>query len=534
MHGGSMIQRIAKVLFFSGLVCWTGVIAQEFHPDWKSLGQYRVPEWFKDAKFGIFMHWGVQSVPAYDGWYARDMYMQGGETYEHHLAHYGHPSKFGYKDLIPLWTADKWNPDSLVGFYKSIGAKYIVYVAVHHDNFDNYASTFQPWNSVAMGPHKDIVKGWADAARKYGLRFGVSSHSDRTWNWFITAHGNDSAGSLEGVPYDGALTAKDGAKTWWSGFNPQDLYCATHSNADPPDSAYCTKWYNRTKELIDKYHPDLLYFDGPMPLQVVTGWRRSDQMKLSSAAQEEMESYGMKIAAHFYNANQSWHGEKLEAVLNLKTWLPGSVPDHSAVVMDIEKGQSDTLNADYWQTDTPLNGNWFYSPGPLDLSDTVVVQNLCDIVSKNGNLLLNVSLRADGSLPDDQKKVLVNVGQWLDINGEAIFGARTWKIFGEGPTKIQGGDFRQNRTPFTSSDIRFTKKGDTLYAIILGRPKEKAVVIHSLKRGSPVESAPISRIEMLGNVGRLKWEMRDDGLMVTLPEIIACDYACVLRVTFTK
>jgi alpha-L-fucosidase len=515
------------------LLCFKAA-AQEFQPDWKSLGQYKVPDWFKDAKFGIFMHWGVQSVPAFDGWYARDMYMEGSSTYDYHVNHYGHPSKIGYKDLIPLWIAESWNPDSLVRFYRKIGAKYIVYVAVHHDNFDNYASTYQPWNSVNMGPHMDIVKRWASAARKFGLRFGVSSHSDRSWNWFVTSHGSDSTGSLTGVPYDGDLTANDGDSRWWSGFNPQDLYSVPHSDTDPPDSAYCVKWYMRTKELIDKYHPDLLYFDGPMPVQAVTGWRRSDEMNLSRVKKDSMENYGMRIAAYFYNANRRWHNGRLDAVLNLKSWLPGSVPDHSAVVMDVEKGQSDSLCTDYWQTDTSLNGNWFYSPGPLDLSDTVVVQNLCDIASKNGNLLLNVSLRADGSLPDDQSKLLLNVGRWLDINGKAIYGTRPWKIFGEGPTKVQGGDFKENRQPFTSGDIRFTTKGAALFAIIMGWPEDGKILIHSLKKGNALEPRAVKKVEMLGTAEKLKWETRDDGLMVVLPSKRPSDFASVLRITFAK
>ena len=520
-------SKLLTCIFLIMIMTTQTIIAQKFGPGWKSLHQYKVPEWFKNAKFGIFMHWGVMSVPANDGWYARQMYQQvgalRGDAYGYHLKHFGHPSKFGYKDLIPLWKAENWEPDSLVKFYKKIGAKYIVYVAVHHDNFDNYASTYQPWNSVNMGSRKDIVEGWKNAAEKYGLRFGVSSHSDRTWNWFITSHGSDVKGPLKGISYDGNLTAADGKGKWWDGYNPQDLYCIPHKLSDPPDSAYCVKWFNRTKELIDKYHPDLLYFDGPIPIQVVDA-------NLSKKEKTYLESYGLRIAAHFYNENQKWHNGKLEAVLNLKDWPEESVPDHSAVVMDIEKGQSDSLKTNYWQTDTSLNGQWFYTPDSLELNDTVVVQNLCDIVSKNGNLLLNVSLKADGTLPQDQRRILLGVGNWLNLNGDAIYGTRPWNIFGEGPTQIKGGDFKENNKPFTSNDIRFTTKADTLFAVVFGWPKNGKVTIHTIMKNTKFWFGNINHVKMLGVKSLLKWNFSNDGLVIKMPVKKPFKYAYVLKI----
>ena len=485
-----------------------------FTADWKSLSTYQVPEWFRDAKFGIFMHWGVQSLPvaADDGWYGRQMYLQSGaqwgHAYQYHTSTYGHPSVFGFKDLIPLWKAERWDPDALAKFYREIGARYIVPVAVHHDNFDLYNSRFQPWNSVNLGPHRDIVGEWKKAADHYGLKFGVSSHADRTWDWFDPAHGADTTGPLKGVPYDGNLTRADGTGKWWQGYDPAELYGPRHAKEEPSElgpfgeieayrslrQAYKEKWFKRTEQLIDDYHPDLLYFDSPMPLG----------------------GYGLRIAAHFYNTIPA-------PVLNIKVWEPGTVPDESAVVLDIEKGQSDRLRPYPWQTDTSLNNNWFIDSLPLELSDEVVVHNLADIVSKNGNLLLNVSLRADGTLPDDQRQALTNVGAWLKQNGEAIYATRPWKIAAEGPTLVTGGDFKQPKLAFTAADIRFTTKGDTLYAILMGWPENGIAHIKSLTAAR--------NIELLGSPDKLTWENSLEGVTVHLPAKPVGRFAYALRIT---
>jgi alpha-L-fucosidase len=535
-----MLRSVCSASFLSLLVA-TGFGQDEapshrqekvpFTPDWASLHHYTVPEWYRDAKFGIFLHWGVFSVPETSCWYAREMYLQGGtgdgdRVYRYHLEHYGHPSKFGFKDLIPLWKAEKWDPDELVALFKRIGARYVVSVAVHHDNFDNFASTYQPWNSVNMGPHRDIIGDWRKAILKQGLRFGVSSHNDRAWQWLNPSHGSDSSGPLKGVPYDGDLTLADGKGKWWEGYDPRDLYCVPHAGdpmlpdssymqlGEPPDAAFRLRWFRRTKELVEKYQPDLLWFDGPMPLQNNYGPK-----------QPGTEDYGLQIASLFYNQNQAAHEGRLEAVLNIKSWGAGTVPDESAVVLDIEKGLVDGIRPNPWQTDTSILPDWVYTPGPATLSDEVIVHNLCDIVSKNGNLLLNVSLKADGTLPQDQREILEHVGDWLSVNGEAIFGTRPWKVFGEGPTRIQAGDFKENTHPFTAQDIRFTSKGDTLYAIFMGWPADGTVRIGSVPRARSVE--------LIGCKDAITWDSDSGGLVVHVPTRAVGRFAYVLRIKQT-
>jgi alpha-L-fucosidase len=514
-----------------------------FQPTWDSLKNYKqAPEWFRDAKFGIWAHWDAQSVPeAENGWYGRGMYeykvQETGKTsptYTYHLAHYGHPSKFGFKDIDNLWRAENWDPGKLIALYKKAGAQYFVALANHHDNLDCWDSKYQPWNSVRVGPKKDIVGGWARVARAAGLRFGVSVHASHAWSWFEPAQGADTEGSFAGVPYDGKLTKADGKGQWWEGLDPQDLYAQNHKsgkclewfwNAEKgssiPDKAYCEKFFNRTIDLIDKYHPDLLYFDDAvLPL-----WPVSD--------------VGLKIAANYYNSNMQWHRGNNEAVLNGKCL---NEEQQQCMVRDIERGKSARIEPSVWQTDTCI-GWWFYdrslfkSHGYKKASD--IIPMLADIVSKNGNLFLNIPMRGDGTIDEDEITFLQEMAKWMEVNREGIIATRPWKVFGEGPstTADNGKGYAEgqadvSKNPFTAKDIRFTtsKDGKTLYAIALGWPSDGKLVVKSLAKNAPNFPGEIRAVKLLGSSEKLVFARDETGLIVTVPNRKPCEYAYVMKI----
>jgi len=479
-----------------------------FQPTWESLKQYQCPEWFRDAKFGIWAHWGVQCVPEQGDWYAWHMYRPGDREFQYHLEHYGHPSQFGLKDLCNAWKAEKWDPERLIQLYKRAGAKYFVAMANHHDNFDNWDSKYQPWNSVNVGPKKDLIGIWAKTARKEGLRFGVTVHNARAWDWLEAAHGSDKDGPMKGVPYDGALTKADGKGQWWEGLDPADLY-GPHGAARTPAArkAYEVKWFNRTKDLVDKYRPDLLYFDDV--------W-----LPLGEA--------GTNIAAHYYNANLQWHDGKQEAVLNSKRAQAGC---RSAVVLDIERGSRDALDEHPWQTDTCI-GDWHYKRGIGYKSAKEVVGILVDVVSKNGNLLLNIPVRGDGTIDDRECQILEDLASWMAVNSECIFGTRPWKVYGEGPARKVGNVLKEDRF-FNGRDVanvRFTTKGDVLYAISLHWPADRKLVIRSLAASQDRSAGVVSSVSLLGCNEKLQWSRTNAGLAVTMPEKKPCDHAYALKI----
>lgn len=473
--------------------------AGPFTSDWASLKQYRCPEWFRDAKLGIWAVWGPESVPEQGDWYARNMYREGHPQYEYHLKNYGHPSKFGYKDIIPLWKAERWDPKHLMGLYKRAGAKYFCVIAEHHDNFDCWKSKFQRWNSVNMGPKKDVVGIWARTARSHGLRFGVTEHLGATWNWWVVNKGADEQGPYAGVPYDGNdpkyedlyLPPHEDSKEWYSSKAPE---------------WWQRRWFNRIQDLVDSYQPDLLYSDGGIPFHEV----------------------GRSLVAHFYNANMQNHGGKLEAVYNCK-----KMPDYfeeGTCVEDIERGVMEGINPIPWQTDTCI-GNWYYKQGIKYKSATTVITMLVDIVSKNGNLLLNIPPRPDGSLDDIEVAILGQMATWMKINAEAIFATRPWKVFGEGPIKAQGGKFgERNERSYTAEDIRFTLKDETLFAIALGWPDDGHLAIKSLGTDAGLFPQDPAEIRLLGDTVPLKFRREPQALVVDLPQHKPCEHAYVLRI----
>ena len=467
-----------------------------------SLEQYQYPEWFRDAKLGFWSHWGPQAVPRHGDWYAKKLYDEftkdkktgknmPGDFYSYHLAHYGHPSEFGYKDIIPLWKAEKWDPDALIALYKKAGAKYFVSMGSHHDNFFLWDSKLHRWNSTQMGPHKDIVGLWQKAAKANGMPFGISEHLAHTYTFFSSAHGADAEGPKAGIPYDG------------NDPKYQDLY---HKKREPGDTGWETRnpedqksWHAAICELLDKYHPELLYSDSGIPFGDV----------------------GRNMIAHFYNSNEAFNGGKLTAVYNCKE------PSKGRFVQDLERGVKDDISPYPWQTDTSI-GDWFYRTGQKYKSASEVTSMLCDIVSKNGNLLINIVQTPEGDLEPDVLAIVDGIGKWTAINGEGIYASRPWKISGENPPTAnpsgtpeknkKGEMFNEGREKMTSKNIRFTtsKDGTTLYVFCLGEPRED-VVIKALGSSSGKIEKPVASVTLLGGTGELQWKQNADALVITKP-----------------
>lgn len=467
----------------------------------ESLQKYRVPDWFRDAKFGIWAHWGPQSAAEYGDWYARNMYIEGHKQYKYHVQKYGHPSKFGFKDIIPTWKAEKFDPDALMELYKKAGAKYFVSMGVHHDNFDLWNSRHQRWNSVTMGPKKDIVGLFRKAADRQGMKFGVSEHLAISYHWFQTSHGADKNGEYKGVSYDGA--------------DPKyaELYHETHQVPkglwDPegvPD-AWKRRYFDRIKDLIDEYEPDLLYTDGPI----------------------FFEEYGLSVVAHLYNQSAKKNRGLVQAVYTSKRREDSQT---GTCVLDIERGLVETMWPSPWQTDTCV-GTWHYNTEAKYKSPKLVIDMLVDIVSRNGNLLLNFPLPSSGALDAEELKILDGISKWTAVNGDGIYGTRPWKVFGSGPgtaASATKGSFNEGkRALLTADDIRFTRKGSILYAFLMDWPTTQTV-IPQLAPGGEHAIGKILHVEMLGLKGPVKWTQTESGLKVEPPPQKPCDYAVALKI----
>jgi len=506
-----------------------------FKATWESLvANYKVPDWFRDAKFGMWAHWTAQCVPEQGDWYARNMYIQGNKAYDYHVKTYGHPSKFGFMEIDNLWKAEKWDPARLIALYKRAGAKYFFAMGTHHDNLDMFDSKYSDWNAVKVGPKKDLVATWAKIVRENGLRFGVSNHSSWANRWLQPAYGYDAEGPQAGVRYDAyTLKKEDGKGKWWEGLDPQDLYTGNvvkipdgiktaaemrtwinantalaKSNPMPP-AAFCENWFLRCKDLVEKYSPDVLYFDtNELPL----------------------DQYGLDVVAHYYNLSAAKNGGKADVVVNGKHILPNHV---GAFVEDIERSTANAIRPDPWQTDTCI-GDWHYSRPVYDQNryQTVatIVAMLTDIVSKNGNLMLNIPLRGDGSIDDKEEAFIAGFTAWMDVNSEGIFATRPWKIFGEGPTEVRP-PARGAAVVSTAQDIRFTTKGDALYAFVGAWPDSRKAVIKSLASGSPqLAGAKVAAVSLLGFDGKLPFTQDEQGLSVSLPEKAPSQCAVTLKI----
>ena len=504
----------------------------QFTPDWASLRTYEVPEWFRDAKFGIWAHWGPQCVEGSGDWMARGLYLEGGGQYNYHRSHYGHPSEFGFKDVLPLFKAENWTPEELVKFYKEeCGAQYFFALGNHHDNFDLWDSKYQEWNSQNISPHKDILDGWAKAAKKAGLPFGISFHADHAWTWYEPSRRFDMKGDKRGVKYDGWLTKEDGYKPnadgtekWWKGLDPQKLYAQDHDFSDNtwdngaihrqwgweggaclPTQEFVTNFYNRTLDAINRYNPDLIYFD----VTVLPFYPVSDA--------------GMKITAHMYNHSAATHKGKNQAVVFGKI-LEEDMKE--ALVWDVERGAPNKIMERPWQCCNCI-GDWHYNTGTYQRngykSAHTVAKLLVDIVSKNGNMLLSVPLRADGTPDEKELAIMKEFGAWMKVNSESIVKTRPWKVFGEGP--IANADIKINAQGFNdgqytnagANEIRFTQTEKNLYVTALAWPENHTITVKSLAEGSDLYPTAIKSVELLG-YGKVKYERTKDALVVTLPE----------------
>jgi alpha-L-fucosidase len=500
-----------------------GPIAGPFRPNWESLKAYRYPDWFRDAKFGIWAHWSPQCVPEQGDWYARGMYVQGNPQYNYHVKTYGHPSQFGYKDICHLWRAENWDADELIKLYAKTGAKYFVALGNHHDNFDCWNSKHQPWNCVNVGPKKDIVGTWEKIARAHELRFGITYHGTpgRTWREFMPVrYGSDKAGPLKDVPYDGVLTKSDGKGKWWDGMDPQDLNGRPHDKSDPCPE-FVESFMLRVQDVIDQYNPDLLYFDDN------SDW---DFDRGGGGVWLGMPELTPHIMAYYYNASVRRNSGKLDAVFNIKN-VPAAVLN--TLVRDFEMSQADAIQPDPWQTDACI-GSWHYNRSLLEnhryRTPQAMVQLLVNVVSKNGNLLLNIPLPGHGRPDDDEFAFLDKFGAWMAINNEAIYSTRPWKIAGEGPTQSSGATPYGRLPQFAPGDMRFTTKGDALYATALAWPTDGKLVIKSLASDSPNYRGEIARIGLLGSESNLVWSRNADGVAVNLPEKPPCDFAYVFKI----
>jgi alpha-L-fucosidase len=466
-----------------------------FAPSWSSLEKFQVPQWYVDGKFGIFIHWGAYSVPAFGNeWYPRNMYKAGTKEFAHHVATFGPQATFGYKDFIPMFTAERFDARRWAALFKAAGARYVVPVAEHHDGFPMYDCSFTDWSAIKMGPKRDVVGELAEAVRAEGLVFGVSSHRAEHW-WFYD----------QGMAFDSDVRDPRFAPL----YGPAQDQKKAEDKSAPPDQAFLDDWLARTTELVDKYKPQLVWFDW---------W----------IAQPAFHPNLQTFAAFYYNRGAEW-GKGV--AINYKKHGGASFPD-TAGVLDIERGQLAAIRPIFWQTDTSVSKtSWGYVSNHEYKTVDSIVDDLVDIVSKNGSLLLNIGPRPDGTLPEAEETMLREIGGWLAVNGEAIYGTRPFAVFGEGPTAVVEGPFGdEKRKPFTSEDVRFTTREGRIYAIVLAWPEDGTVTVRSLGSRTQSFRGDVKSVDLLGATTPVKWTRDEAGLHVALPAVRPSAYALALRI----
>jgi alpha-L-fucosidase len=522
------------LLFFYVALLSITCISQERELSWQELSDmYEFPQWYSEARFGIWAHWGAQTEPEVGGgWYARHMYMQdvgtqewGENAYPYHIKTYGHPSEAGFKDVINAWKAENLDTDALMKYFKKIGAKYFVILANHHDHFDNFNSSYHPWNSVSIGPKRDIVGEFCISAKKFDMPFGVSSHDDRFLHWWLPAFGADTSGVKKGIPYDGHMTIEDGKGKWWEGLDPADLYGLPPEKRTPEwIEKVKQNWVLRHNELVTKYDVDLLWFDGH-------GF--------------PYKEYGKETCRTFFNHKLNKNG-KIDAVIAAK------IPDEPAIAKDIERGGSNKIINHPWQGTLTFN-SWFYKKDqPIRHNARTVIEMLTDIISKNGNLLLNVELLADGTIPSDHKKILDDIGEWVNLNGEAIYASKPWKTFGDNlnsylkrleeknigeadlealKKQAQSEHFNErtiDSPEYGYDEVRFTTKGNLLYVFVMN-PSQGTIELPSLGLKSEYDPGKIKSVSLIGSNSKIEFIQDDAKLIINMPEQRPNNYAAVFK-----
>ncbi|MFI3206108.1 MAG: alpha-L-fucosidase [Clostridia bacterium] len=484
---------------------------EKFTADFESLGKVKCPDWFRDLKFGIWSHWGPQSVPMNGDWYAKGMYIEGTSHYNYHLAHYGHPSEFGYKDICKLWKAENFNPDELMAKFYKAGARYFVGQMSHHDNFFNYDSELNRMNSVKVGPHKDICQMWKDAAEKYDMPFGLSEHLSASFSWWHTNKGCDKYGPFAGVPYDGN--------------DPEyaDFYHNNKEHYQRVDSLYIKNgnipWYTQNEEfhkywlkamdeVIAKFKPDMLYTDGALPFV-----SHKDEFDPSGY------SYGLEAVANLYNTSIDEHGEN-RAIYTQKDIRPEV---RQVGIYDIERSQLDYADPLPWQTDTCIGG-WYYNAQREYKYPEHVIEMFVDIIAKNGSLLLNIIQRPDGTIDKHAEYILDELAVWFDICSEAIYYTRPWKVCMEGATRVKTKGMSEEKAVWSDADYRFVQKENTVYAYILAPASSRVAVIKSFNEGEEIKN-----VRLLG-FGDVEFSHNFGVLTVKLPETLPTKYTNCLAI----
>lgn len=523
------------------------IVSGPFEPTWESIEKNYPgePAWLREAKFGIWVHFGPQSAGESGDWYARNLYKQGSKAYQNHLKKYGHPSETGYKEVLRDWNPVKLDPAKLTKIYEDAGARFLMIQGVHHDNYDLWSSKYQPWNSVNIGPKRDFINEWAKACRSKNMHFGVTFHHEYTWWWWQTAFGSDKDGGKKGVPYDGNLTLADGKGKWWEGYDPRMLYGIdlreykgveekAYTGWSPAPAGIFTnhldyaKWYTkqwalRMMDVVEHYNPDFIYTDGTVQ-GPFTGTGTGTGIKANAM---------QTVLADYYNRTLKNRGEvNTFSIVKFRKKTNGTVnTEEFGVPADIKPDQP-------WIAEAPV-GDWFYAPG-FTYNSGMMIRYIIEAIARDGNACINVSILPDGSLDEGSLKMLKEVGDWMRRNGEAVYGSRAWTIPGEGEIinkklkMLPGGALNKKHAAFkfNTADFRFTVgKNNELYAFCMTMPAPGTQLkIKSLGKDATYLGKPVKRVTLLGYKGSLKWKQEADGLTIIYPQKLLFKTSVVFKI----